>query len=71
MHIAMHAFAKIPYFLQPCILVASHKRYVSDSCLGGVMHYFYRCLRIGTISLLLAFLWRMWSNGILISGGSA
>jgi len=72
MHIAMHAFAKIAlFFAAGAILVASHKKYVSELAgLGRVMPFTFIVFTIGTLSIIgLPFFGGMWSKWYLISGG--
>ncbi|AEP29281.1 proton-conducting transporter membrane subunit [Brumicola nitratireducens] len=72
MHIAMHAFAKISlFFAAGAILVASHKKYVSELAgLGRVMPFTFAVFTIGTLSIIgLPFFGGMWSKYYLVSGG--
>ncbi len=72
MHIAMHAFAKISlFFAAGAILVASHKKYVSQLAgMGRVMPFTFTVFTIGTLSIIgLPFFGGMWSKWYLVSGG--
>jgi multicomponent Na+:H+ antiporter subunit D len=72
MHIAMHAFAKISlFFAAGAILVASHKKYVSELAgMGKVMPFTFTVFTIGTLSIIgLPFFGGMWSKWYLVSGG--
>lgn len=72
MHIAMHAFAKISlFFAAGAILVASHKKYVSELAgLGRIMPFTFTVFTIGTLSIIgLPFFGGMWSKWYLVSGG--
>ncbi|MBF7073305.1 monovalent cation/H+ antiporter subunit D family protein [Glaciecola sp. MH2013] len=71
MHIAMHAFAKISlFFAAGAILVATHKKYVSQlSGLGRTMPFTFTVFTIGTLSIIgLPFFGGMWSKWYLLSG---
>lgn len=72
MHIAMHAFAKISlFFAAGAILVASHKKYVSQLAgMGRVMPFTFTVFTIGTLSIIgIPFFGGMWSKWYLVSGG--
>ena len=72
MHNAMHAFAKIAlFFAAGAILVASHKKYVSELAgLGRVMPFTFTVFTIGALSIIgLPFFGGMWSKWYLMSGG--
>jgi multicomponent Na+:H+ antiporter subunit D len=74
MHIAMHAFAKISlFFAAGAILVATHKKYVSQlSGLGRSMPFTFTVFTIGTLSIIgLPFFGGMWSKWYLLSGSLA